>query len=391
MKTTILIIGAGPYGLSLAAYLMHKNIDFLIVGNPLEFWKENMPDQMLLRSGYDWHLDPFEKLTFQRYIIENGPIDIPDPITKDVFIGYAEWFTTNSQINILSKYVNKLSHDGRCFFAILDDGTTIEADYLIIATGLMYFKNQPEDLLKNLSTDLYSHTTDLYSHTIDKTNFDFCKGKVCTIIGGRQSAFEGAQTLLKSGCKSVNMVYNHDTPDFTASDWKWIDTLTEKFSEDPGWYKSLSRQEKFDIQAKFWKEGRLKLEPWLSETACSDKVSLWPNRKPANISYENGNIYLLTDRSELIICDYILLATGFKTNIGAIPFLAHSNLIERIQTENSYPVLDKHFQSTFPNLFFAGFPATQDFGPFFGFTKGAAVFGQILGKYLFNNICASSS
>ncbi|MEI7585164.1 FAD-dependent monooxygenase [Runella sp.] len=37
-----LIIGAGPFGLTLAAHLKQTAIDHLVVGKPMEFWEKNM-------------------------------------------------------------------------------------------------------------------------------------------------------------------------------------------------------------------------------------------------------------------------------------------------------------------------------------------------------------
>src|SRR5712692_8027694 len=42
--TNLLIIGAGPYGLAIAAYARHLGIDHVVVGKPMEFWKANMPE-----------------------------------------------------------------------------------------------------------------------------------------------------------------------------------------------------------------------------------------------------------------------------------------------------------------------------------------------------------
>ena len=65
MRTTeLLIIGAGPYGLSAAAYAKHLGIDFHILGKPMGFWERRMPAGMLLRSPTGWHLDPTVVNTF---------------------------------------------------------------------------------------------------------------------------------------------------------------------------------------------------------------------------------------------------------------------------------------------------------------------------------------
>src|ERR1035438_4700325 len=46
----VTIIGAGPYGLSAAAYLKAKGLGVRIFGEPMEFWADKMPAGMLLRS-----------------------------------------------------------------------------------------------------------------------------------------------------------------------------------------------------------------------------------------------------------------------------------------------------------------------------------------------------
>ena len=49
-QTDTAIIGAGPYGLSLAAHLRGAGVPFRIVGRAMETWREQMPQGMLLKS-----------------------------------------------------------------------------------------------------------------------------------------------------------------------------------------------------------------------------------------------------------------------------------------------------------------------------------------------------
>ena len=45
------IIGAGPYGLSLAAHLAAAGVDFRIFGAPLTSWRAHMPKGMHAEVG----------------------------------------------------------------------------------------------------------------------------------------------------------------------------------------------------------------------------------------------------------------------------------------------------------------------------------------------------
>src|ERR1700737_3337868 len=44
------IIGAGPYGLSLAAHLRHRGLSYEMFGQPMQSWSAFMPKGMLLKS-----------------------------------------------------------------------------------------------------------------------------------------------------------------------------------------------------------------------------------------------------------------------------------------------------------------------------------------------------
>jgi FAD-dependent urate hydroxylase len=46
----VAIVGAGPYGLSIAAHLRARGISFRIFGEPMQFWRE-MPPSMFLKSN----------------------------------------------------------------------------------------------------------------------------------------------------------------------------------------------------------------------------------------------------------------------------------------------------------------------------------------------------
>ena len=69
----IVIIGAGPYGLSLAAHLRQTGQSFRIFGEPMRFWSQHMPRGMRLKSeGFASNLsDPDSEFTLETYCKEN--------------------------------------------------------------------------------------------------------------------------------------------------------------------------------------------------------------------------------------------------------------------------------------------------------------------------------
>ena len=48
--TDVAIVGAGPYGLSIAAHLRRRGVPFRIFGTSMQTWRYQMPAGMCLKS-----------------------------------------------------------------------------------------------------------------------------------------------------------------------------------------------------------------------------------------------------------------------------------------------------------------------------------------------------
>lgn len=145
MDTQLLVVGAGPYGLSTAAFALEHDINTLVLGRPMDFWKANMPAGMFLRSGLDWHLDAAGIHTLEAYLEERGiAVGDVDPIPIGVFLDYAEWFRTAKGIEVREKLTVDLDkRDGR-FTATLESGEQIVADAVVCAPGIRHYTTVPD-------------------------------------------------------------------------------------------------------------------------------------------------------------------------------------------------------------------------------------------------------
>jgi thioredoxin reductase len=361
----LLVVGAGPYGLATAACARHAGIEQIVVGEPMAFWRENMPAGMFLRSGSDWHLDAAEVNTFEAYLEERGidPADF-DPIPVGLFLDYVDWFEKREDLRVVPDLVRDLSRPNGHFEATLESGGRITADAVVAAPGISHFTVVPEWVEKSLPPERWGHTCNL-------VDFEELRGKRVMIVGGRQSAFEWAALLADGEAAEVNVVYRHDTPQFTTSDWHFTDELIDLTATVPGWFRSLPTEEREAIARRFWAEGRLKLEPWLTPRLDNPSVHRWPQRSVVACQDNGVDIEVrLSDGVQLAV-DFVILATGYKPDMRAVPYL--SGVIDDMELADGFPVLDDNFQTSVPGLFVTGFPATRDFGPFFGFVRGCPV------------------
>jgi len=380
-QVDLLIIGAGPYGLAMASYAQHQKIDYLVIGRSMDFWKSNMPAGLLLRSPLDWQIDPFGLHTIENYAKRKGlNKDQVEPISRDFFIGYAEWFQKEKSIEVLPSFVERLDRSNNRFEALLDSEETVVSKFVLVAPGFRNFRHIPEEFNKIFPSEQLYHSCDLVS-------FQAIKGRQVLVIGGRQSALEWATLMSEQGAAAVHVSHRHETPKFEQSDWSWVKKLVERTVATPGWYRRLSAQEKDNIDRRFWAEGRLKLEPWLGPRINNCTVKLWPgSRVIACSKLGKDELEVKLDVGKVLNVDHVILATGYKVDLSQIPYLCKGNILKEISAKNGYPVLDESFQTNIPGLFFTSLPATQDFGPFFGFVIGSPAAAIIIGSSVENQL-----
>jgi hypothetical protein len=148
-----------------------------------------------------------------------------------------------------------------------------------------------------------------------------------------------------------------------------VNPLVENMVENPNWFRELPQEEKDQVSQRQWAEGRLKVEPWLEPRLQDERVRVWPQTELQScIENDNGELEVTLTNGATFNVDHIVLATGYKVEISKVPLLAAGNLLKQLETRNGFPVLDDHFETSVPGLFITSMPATQDFGPFFGFT-----------------------
>ena len=358
MNTDLLIIGAGPFGLAVAAQAAHEQIEHVIVGKPMEFWRANMPKGMFLRSACDWHLDPQNVHTIEAYLQTQNktPADV-EPLSLDFYLTYAEWFQQQKNIQPLPLFVQRLDRNDH-FEATTLEGEVIHAQRVVLAPGFKHFAHIPDDLKAKLPVGSFEHTAEF-------VDFSDARNKRFLIVGGRQSAFEWAALLLEAGAAAVHVSHRHASPAFTAADWSWVNPIVDNIAADPTWFRRLSQTEKDEVNRRLWAEGRLKVEPWLESRLNDQRVKVSPQTQIESCS-EDLEVTLTNGATFNV--DKIILAAGYKVDITRLPYLAAGNLLARLETRNNFPVLDDHFETSVPGLFITSMPATQDFGPFFGFT-----------------------
>ena len=317
-RTDLLVIGAGPYAYSAASWARDNGIDTKVVGVPMSFWREQMPTDMFLRSGPDWHLDAAGEHTFEAYFEDRGldPHD-HDPVPIGVFLDHTDWFREQKGFDVDQRFVDTLEAAGAAgaggFVATLDDGTTIAAEKVLAAPGIRHFVALPA-----WHEGVPEHRR---AHTCDLVDFDALAGARVVVVGGRQSAYEWAALLCDHGAASVDVVHRHPAPAFERVSWQFVNPYVEQTLAHRGWWRALSADEQRAIALEFWQVGRLTLEPWLTPRLKPDVVTVHASCEVVDVEeHDDATVLGLTDGSRLT-ADFVVFASGYRADIGRVPYL----------------------------------------------------------------------
>ena len=130
----VLIIGAGPFGLSLAAYLRRCHIRYLMIGKPALFWKVCSPGALLTLAS-DWHLDPHGVDTVDAFRqVQKTASKRSESTACDSFPHCVRWFQQQKQLEILPWHVERVMPQNEGFVATMQNGEQIATPNVVMAT-----------------------------------------------------------------------------------------------------------------------------------------------------------------------------------------------------------------------------------------------------------------
>ncbi|HVB75201.1 MAG TPA: NAD(P)/FAD-dependent oxidoreductase [Ktedonobacteraceae bacterium] len=374
----VVVVGAGPYGLSTAAHLMGKGLKVAVFGEPLKLWRDYMPKGMFLRSHW-WATnlsDPHKKYGFEQFF-KVSQYDKCYPVPIQAFIDYGMWFQKQAVPNVDTTYVSSVEHKNGQFVLTLVDGRVVQSTAVVMAMGLLYYANCPPE---------YDHLPEeLVSHSFKYGDFSPFAGKKVVIIGGGQSAIEYAALLNDVGA-SVDVVARRHIhwlgPD-TDGQRSLIDQVRAPSSGiAPGWknwgleyfpylFYRLPQERKDRYTINHYNAAA---SDWLRDRVIG-KVGLHEQHIVGEVKQVNNGLELslanrATGNKETLNADHIILATGYKVNINRLPMLSES-LKSEIKTDLDIPILNHWFESSVPGLYFTGLTTLRSFGPLYRFVVGA--------------------
>ncbi len=388
----VAVVGAGPYGLSIASHLRARGIEHRIFGAPMRTWRTQMPQGMFLKSeGFASNLyDPTGGCTLADYCARAGLpyADVGLPIPREVFSDYGVAFARQCVPDLEPVDVTDLERAPQGFRLTLATGETLLARRVVLAIGISHFAHLPP-ALASLPAELVSHS----SRHADLSGF---AGQEMLVLGAGASALDCAALLARAGAH-VRLVARapeirfHDGP--SGQPRRLVERLRAPQSGlGPGWKSRLSTDAPLLFHAmperfRLFVVGR-HLGPapgWWTRAMVEGKVAFHLGRQIRNATAVGGRIALdlshADGTTETLAADHLIAATGYRPEVARLGFLSPA-LRGQLRTAGDAPVLSRNFESSVEGLYFVGPASANSFGPVARFAFGAGFTARRLARHL---------
>lgn len=389
LETTI--VGAGPYGNSIAAHFLEARIPFQMFGKPMESWARYMPEGMLLKSerfaSNLW--DPHRRFTLERYCAEKRlPYQpVGDPVSLATFLEYSQWFRERTGVESRDVRIVHVRRNGSGFVVKLADGTVFTSRHVILATGHMPFRRIPAGLCQ-LPEPLFLHTSSIRC-------LKTFSGRDVTIIGAGQSALETAALLHEAGAhvrllvKEGRIGWNSQSkprsfferiqaPDAAvAIGWRhWaIAELPQVFR----WLFPPDKRHGF-VADSYGPSGS-----WWLRDRVDGRIEALLNCVVETATAENGQVRVVARGSQgpqEFLTDHLVAGTGFAVDIDRLGYLDPELRKSIVREGAGIPALSANFETSVPGLFVVGIASAPVFGPVMRFMYGAKHVAPALTRHL---------
>jgi thioredoxin reductase len=380
-QVDVAIIGAGPYGLSLAAHLRAVGVEHRVFGSSMDAWESHMPRGMFLKSYGDSSnlFDPQSSLTLEDFSREKGFSYHPSmlPVKLETFVAYGRAFQERFVPHVEAKRLIMLNISDRGHALSFENAETVIAKHVVLAIGVVPFKFVPPSL---------SHMpAALVSHSSDFGPLDNLSGREVIVVGSGASALDLAALLSERGAE-VTIISPSPQVHFQSPPKAEARLLRRIYSPPAsglggGWLLRICGDAPHLIHLL---PDRLRLAI-LSNTVgpsggyfirhqVEGKVPFKLGRSIERADEYGGRIRLrvlgLDGTRETIESDHVVAATGYRVDLRRLGFLSQQ-YVEQLSMVEQTPILTADFESSVPGLYFVGLAAARSFGPVMRFVVGA--------------------
>jgi FAD-dependent urate hydroxylase len=383
--TDVAIIGAGPYGLSLAAHLRARGVKYRIFGESMRFWR-NMPVGVNLKSlAFATNIAlPKSGYSFPEWCRQHGLEDF-EPCTMQSFAAYGLEIQKGFVPDLEEVLVTNVSLRTGGFEVALSSGERLHSRKVVVCTGLSGLARIP-DALRELSPDRMRHTFDI-------SDYSEFRNKTVAVIGAGSSAIEaGALVHEAGGCSEVfvrgqEAIFHGRAPrvrpllERIRNPWTVLGTGRDNWIIQQ--LPLIVYMFPLERRTRFVKRYLGPASPWWIKDRVLGKVPIHVRHEVVEVGNAGQRVQLKMRNGEGSLrdveVDFVIAGTGYDADVSRLKFL-DPEISDRIHCTERAPTLDINFESSVPGLHFTGPLSFMCFGPLFRFVTGAEVTARRLAR-----------
>jgi len=328
---------------------------------------------------------PIPGYSFADYSRPQG-LEVFEPCSIANFAAYGHWFQQKviSCVEPANVLLVRLCSNG--FELALEDGRSVVARHLVIATGLSYFAHVP--------STFGSLPNSLITHTGNVSEFAAFKGRDIAVIGAGQSALEAAALLQEAGARPQLLIREESILWQTRvrrerTLWRRLRSPISSLGTGPkAWVLTHFPPSMHYVPAMLRVPFvRSHLPPegawWLRERV-EHVVPVHRGTSVISARERSGGVVLQLEKDgtqrELAV-DHVIAGTGYHIDVERLDFLETAVRV-RIKQVDHAPKLSSKFESSVSGLYFVGPLSSMSFGPLFRFVVGAEYTAPTLAAHL---------
>jgi FAD-dependent urate hydroxylase len=385
--TEVAIIGAGPYGLSLAAHLRARGIRYRIFGDPMRFWRD-MPIGVNLKSlAFATNIYvPERGHTYPKWCLERGLEDF-EPCTMQSFAAYGCEMQKRFVPELEEVFVTNVSRGEREFEVTLASGERFSARKVVSCTGLSGLSYTPA-LLQHMGPQRMRHTFDI-------SDYSEFKNKTVAVIGAGASAIEAGALVLETGgtsqvfIRGEEAVFHGRAPRERPLLERIKAPASVLGTSRSGWalqhFPLMVYRMPRERRTRFVKGHLGPASPWWIQDRVLGKVPLHVRHELVEATEHGSGVQLKfrngSAATKTVEADFLIAGTGYEVDIARLSYLA-PEVKAGIRCIERSPELSINFESSVPGLYFLGPLSFMCFGPMFRFVSGAEVAARRLSRRL---------
>jgi thioredoxin reductase len=384
--TDVVVIGAGPFGLSISAHLSALGVDHLIVGRVNNTYRSLVPDGMLMKSEpyASTIASPDGKYTLAAFSAAHGLdyVDRVGPVSRDRFVEYVDWYADRLVPGVRDETVTDVTPVDGGFRVSFAGAAPVTARQVVVATGVIPYHYLPAQLA--------GLPAELVTHTAKHIKLDDFKGRKVAVVGSGQSALETAALMHESGV-NVQVVARTQAlswPEPNPAQLSVLGHVKRPVTQlCEGWYcafMNVPRAFGMLPESRRIYYAKNVLGPagsWWLKDRVAGVIDVTTGRGIREAVPHGSGVRLVLDGpgESFVDADHVIAGTGFRVGLERLPFLPE-HLRAVIKTVNGHPVVSRSGETSVPGLYFAGAPTVISIGPSARFIAGTHTLSALLAK-----------